>query len=135
MSTTDRQIVAVAATIFRDGKVLAMRRSASKDAGAGLWETVSGRVEPGEEPLDAVTREIAEESGLEVTIEPRPVDGYAAKRGDVPMTVIVYRADWVAGEVKRSAEHDDHAWWTPEEFARNSTLHRLAQAIVRASNL
>lgn len=128
----ERMIVAVAALIFRDGRVLAMRRSQVKDAGAGLWETVSGRVEPGEEPLAAAEREIVEETGLETRIDPRPVDAYVARRGDVPMVVIAYRAQWLAGEVRRSLEHDAHAWWTPEELAENSTLTRLVEA-VRAS--
>lgn len=125
----------MAAVVFREGRLLAMRRSADAEAGAGLWETISGRVEEDEEPLHALMREVAEESGLEVTLEPRPVDAYAARRGELPMTVIVYRADWVSGEVQRSDEHDDHVWCTPEEFAQRSTLHRLAQAVQRAANI
>lgn len=125
-------VVAVAAVIFRDGKVLAMRRAASKDAGPGLWETLSGRVEPGEQPLGALAREIDEECGLTVRIDPRPIDAYVAKRKDEPMLVIVYRGDWLGGEVRRSEEHDAHAWWTPEEFREKSTLARLADAIDRA---
>jgi 8-oxo-dGTP pyrophosphatase MutT (NUDIX family) len=132
---SDRFVVAVAAVIVEDGRVLAMRRSATKDAGAGLWETLSGRVEPGEQPLDALAREIDEECGLRVRIHPRPVDAYVARRGGAPMTVIVYRADRVAGEVRRSDEHDAHAWWTPEEFRKRSTLTRLADAIDRAMEL
>ena len=37
-------IVAVAAIVVRSGTVLAMRRAPHKDAGPGLWETLSGRV-------------------------------------------------------------------------------------------
>jgi 8-oxo-dGTP pyrophosphatase MutT (NUDIX family) len=128
-----RFVVAVVAVICREGRVLAMRRAADKDAGAGLWEALSGRVEGGEQPIDAVAREIAEECGLEVRIDPRPVDAYAARRGEEPMVVIVYRADWVAGEVRRSEEHDAHAWWTPEVFERETTLARLAEAVGRAA--
>ena len=50
------------------------RRFAAKDAGAGLWETVSGRVEADEAPLDAIAREVREETGLVVAIDPRPGD-------------------------------------------------------------
>lgn len=128
-------VVAVAAVIFKGERVLAMRRSMAKDAGAGLWETLSGRVEPGEEPLAALAREIEEECGLEVRIDARPVDAYAARRGSAPMVVLVYRAESIAGEVRRSDEHDAHAWWTPEEFRRESTLTRLADAIDRAAAL
>jgi 8-oxo-dGTP pyrophosphatase MutT (NUDIX family) len=127
-------VVAVAAVIVRaDGRVLAMRRSAHKDAGAGLWETVSGRVEADEPLEDAMLREIGEETALEVRLHPRPVDAYVARRGDRPMCVIVYRAEYVAGEVVRSPEHDAHAWWTPAELRAATTLTRLADAVDRAA--
>ena len=80
-----RFVLAVAAVIVRDDRVLAMRRSSAKDAGAGLWETVSGRVEADEAPLDAIAREVREETGLVVAIDPRPIDAYTARRGDAPM--------------------------------------------------
>jgi 8-oxo-dGTP diphosphatase len=131
----DGFVVAVAAIVVRGDRVLAMRRSPTKDAGPGLWETLSGRVEPDEVLEDAVLREIAEESGLRVRLWPRPVDAYVVRRLDRPMCVVVYRADWVNGEVVRSEEHDAHAWWTPAEFRDNSTLTRLADAIDRAMAL
>ncbi len=128
-------VVAVAAVIFRGDRVLAMRRSASKDAGAGLWETLSGRVEPDEQPLDALAREIEEECGLEVRVDDRPVDAYVARRNETPLLVLVYRAEWVSGEVRRSGEHDAHAWWTPAELRRETSLVRLADAVDRAAAL
>ena len=124
----EKLVVAVVGVVVRGGEILAMRRSTLK-VGAGLWETTSGRIEPGEEPIAAVAREIAEETGLEVRVTLRPVDTYAARRGDDPMVVIVFRADWVAGEVRRSDEHDAHRWVSPEAFAELTTLDRLAQAV------
>lgn len=125
-------IVAVTALVLREGRVLAMRRSAHRDAGAGLWETPSGRVRQGEDPLDAVRRELAEEAGLDVELEPRPFAAYPALRGTLPMVVVAYRARWRAGEVVRSDEHDAHAWWTPDEWRRGSTLTRLVAVVERA---
>jgi 8-oxo-dGTP diphosphatase len=126
-------VLAVAAVIVRpDGRVLAMRRSAHEDAGAGLWETVSGRVEPDEPLEDAMLREVREETGLEVRLQRRPVDAYVARRNDRPMCIVVYRADWIRGEVVRSNEHDAHAWWTPAELRAATTLTRLADAVDRA---
>lgn len=122
-------IVAVAAIITRDNKVLAMRRAANKDAGAGLWETLSGRVELSEEPLDAVKREIAEECGLEVRLEPRPLTTYSAQRNDKPMIVIVYRAHYLSGDVIMSDEHDDFAWLDARTFAGRSSLKKLVDAV------
>lgn len=125
------QWVAVAAVIVRGDTLLAMRRSAGRP-GAGLWETVSGRVRVGEEPLEAIEREIVEETGLTVRVSSRPVDAYPARRGDEPMTVIVYRADHVEGEVAPCDEHDAYAWLDVEAFAARTTLTRLVDAARRA---
>jgi 8-oxo-dGTP pyrophosphatase MutT (NUDIX family) len=132
---TRHYVVAVAATVFRDGRVLAMRRSATRDAGPGLWETLSGRLRLGEDPADAVAREIAEECGLRVRVRRRPVTAYQARRAGEPMVVVVYRADAEPGEVVRTAEHDAHAWLTPDEFAATSTLGPLVRAVFAAAAL
>jgi 8-oxo-dGTP pyrophosphatase MutT (NUDIX family) len=133
--TGENQIVAVAIAIFRGDRVLAMRRATGRDAGAGLWETISGRIAPGEEPLAAIEREVREECGLEVRLDPRPVEAYAARRGERPMTVIFFRGAHVSGEVVRSEEHDDHAWLTIDELAERTTLVRLVEAVRRAAAL
>lgn len=127
--TTSLYVVAVAVVIRRGGAVLAMRRARTKDAGPGLWETLSGRVEAGEEPVETAAREVREECGLEVALEARPLTAYAATRLDRPMIVLVYAADYRAGEVALSEEHDAYAWLTPDAFAARSTLTKLAQAV------
>ena len=137
LSVHGSHVVAVAALIVRAGadglpSVLAMRRASHRRAGPGLWETLSGRVEHGEEPLTAVRREIEEESGLEVCLESRPFAAYAALRRELPMIVIVYRARWLSGEVRMSAEHDDHAWLTAAAFRARSTLTKLADVVTDA---
>lgn len=106
-----------------------MRRAQTKDAGPGLWETLSGRVEAGEEPFLTAAREVREECGLEVALEARPLSAYTATRLDRPMVVIVYAADYRAGEVVLSGEHDLYAWLTPGAFAERSTLSKLAEAV------
>lgn len=128
-------VVAVAAIILRDGKVLAMRRAATKDAGAGLWETLSGRVELGEEPLEAVRREIAEECGLEVRLEVRPFTVYQAARNGEPMIVIVYRARYTSGTVVMSDEHDEFSWVDAKAFAKLSSLTQLVKAVAQALDI
>ena len=46
-------------------KVLAVQRSLDTRC-PGAWETVHGRLEPGEKPEEGAVREIREETGLEV---------------------------------------------------------------------
>ena len=128
-------VVAVAVVVFRENKVLAMRRSQQKDAGPGLWETISGRVERGEEPFQAAHREVLEETGLEVCLDPRPITAYTATRLAQPMVVIVYRAKSSISIVRRSEEHDAHEWLTPECFSERTKITQLAEAVHRASRL
>ncbi len=47
------------------GRLLLVRRG--NPPSRGLWSVPGGRVEPGESELDAVVREVAEETGLQVS--------------------------------------------------------------------
>ena len=63
---TERITPVAAAVIIRsDGRVLLAQRPSGK-AFAGYWEFPGGKLEPGENPRDALTRELAEELGLTV---------------------------------------------------------------------
>lgn len=49
-----------------EGRLLVVRRA--REPGSGRWSVPGGRVEPGETDLDAVRREVLEETGLHVTV-------------------------------------------------------------------
>lgn len=59
-------MLAVGAIVVRDGALLMVRRDGPP--AEGLWSIPGGRVEPGEAVLDAVAREVAEETGIEVEV-------------------------------------------------------------------
>lgn len=58
-------LVAAAALVDADGRVLLARRPAGK-AMAGLWEFPGGKLGPGETPERALIRELREELGIDV---------------------------------------------------------------------
>jgi 8-oxo-dGTP diphosphatase len=58
-------IVAAAALIDGDGRVLLARRPAGKPM-AGLWEFPGGKLKDGETPEEALVRELKEELGIDV---------------------------------------------------------------------
>ena len=53
-----------AALVHRDGMLLAARRATGPQE--GLWELPGGKVEPGDQPIEALRREIREELGCEL---------------------------------------------------------------------
>ena len=128
-------VFAVIAAIFRDDQVLALRRAPTSTAAPGSWEAVGGRVEDGEEPIAAMEREINEETGLRVDVDPRPIDVFTTLRGEQPMVVVFYRAAYRSGEVSISAEHSEHRWCEIEEFARLTPFARLTLAVRRAAGV
>jgi 8-oxo-dGTP diphosphatase len=63
--------LAVSVGIWRNGRVLLIRRA--RPPLAGLWTFPGGHVEPGETVRDAVLREAAEETGLEIVLLGEPL--------------------------------------------------------------
>jgi 8-oxo-dGTP pyrophosphatase MutT (NUDIX family)/heme-degrading monooxygenase HmoA len=124
---------AVSVFVFRGDRLLALRRSTRSDAAPGAWDAVSGRIQDREHPHDAAIRETREETGLAVTPDETPIVAYSARRAAAPMLVVAYRAESTGGDVTISAEHEEWAWMTVEEFGRACTFPLLVDAARRAA--
>jgi 8-oxo-dGTP diphosphatase len=62
-----KTVVVSAGVILEGGRVLLTQRKAGSHL-AGLWEFPGGKVESGEDPRDALARELFEELGILVTV-------------------------------------------------------------------
>ena len=101
----------LAAVMERDGRLLLARRPPGKRH-AGLWEFPGGKFLPGETPLEAAQRELAEELGVE-----------APALGDLLLSVpdpgspfdVEFHAVEIRGE-PAALEHEALAWVLPEEL-------------------
>lgn len=107
--------LAVSAGIFRDGKILLVRRA--REPAKGVYTFPGGRVEFGESLTEALTREIREETGLVIEIV-----GLAGYREALPprtgghghFVILPFAARWIANEVSLNDELDDARWLPPE---------------------
>jgi ADP-ribose pyrophosphatase YjhB (NUDIX family) len=127
--------LAVSAAIFRDGKILLVRRARSP--AKGFYSLPGGRVEFGETLHAAVLREVAEETALKIEI----LD-LAAWREVVPGTsggghylIMSFAARWTSGEVILNDELDDYKWLAPEALGELKTTFGLQEVILSARGL
>lgn len=129
-------ILAVSAAIFRDGKVLVVRRA--RKPALSLYTLPGGAVEIGETLLEAATREVREETALD--IEPVGLAGQrdvivrdAQNRVERHFVILCFAARWRAGELVLSEELDDARWLEPAELATLHTTDGLAEIIAAAA--
>ena len=110
----EKRIVVVGAALLRDGRLLAARRSAPPEL-AGRWELPGGKVEPGEEPEDALVRELREELGVDAEPVER-IPGEWPLRAPYVLRVWTVRPAAGSAEPKPLQDHDELRWLTPAEI-------------------
>jgi len=124
--------LAVSAAIFRDGKILLVRRARSP--AKGFYSLPGGRVEFGETLHVALHREVDEETALKIEI----VD-LAGWREVVPGTsggghylIMSFAARWASGEPVLNDEHDDFRWLAPDALGDLKVTGGLQEIIEAA---
>lgn len=106
----DRKVLrVVAAAILRDGKFLAAKRGAGKiPETAHRFEFPGGKIEPGESPECALTREISEELSTSVEVGKLLIrTSHTYETAVVELSVYLCR---LTGEEPRSREHEELRW-------------------------
>src|SRR5499433_4388144 len=130
-----RPILAVSAAIIRDGKVLIVRRA--RPPARGLYTLPGGGVEVGETLVEAVVREVREETAL--VVEPVALAGYreAIARDDDGrierhFVILPFAARWIAGEPRLNDELSEAHWMRPSELKGLATTDGLAGIVASA---
>jgi ADP-ribose pyrophosphatase YjhB (NUDIX family) len=133
-----RPFLAVSAAIFRDGKVLVVRRA--RRPALNLYTMPGGVVEIGETLFEAVMREVREETTLE--IEPVALAGHheavmrdAQGKVERHFVILCFAARWLSGEPVLNEELDDARWLVPAELAGLHTTEGLAEIVADAAKI
>jgi len=127
-----RPYIAVSAAVFRNGRLLIVRRA--QRPAAGLYTLPGGVVELGETLAEAAVREVREETGLE--IDPLGLVGHreviardASGRVERHFVILPFAARWLAGEITLNEELAEARWLLPSEVADLPTTEGLAEIV------
>jgi 8-oxo-dGTP diphosphatase len=134
-SYPERPFLAASAAIVRDGKILVVRRA--RPPANGLYTLPGGVVEIGETLMEAVAREVREETALE--IEPVALAGFretivrdADSRVERHFIILCFASRWRAGDPVLNEELSEARWLDPAELAGLPTTPGLAEIVAAA---
>ena len=125
MEYSDKIGISQKAILFGDdGKILTLRRSKTAPSRPLSWDLPGGELDFGENTKEGISREIREETGLEVqNIKVIDVISGFSDTKEFWVT-ICYSAKPTASDVVLSYEHDNFQWVTPDEFQKLETSSR-----------
>src|ERR1700689_615912 len=130
-----RPYLAVSAAIFRDGRVLIVRRA--RPPAHGLYTLPGGGVELGETLEEAIIREVREETSLDV--EPVALAGDlqaitrdAAGWVERNFVILPFAAHWISGEVALNEELAEAQWREPSALSDLKTTEGLGLIVSAA---
>ncbi|SEF88716.1 NUDIX hydrolase [Marinobacterium lutimaris] len=115
-----RPVVAVIAVVIHEGHALLVRRANPPDA--GLWGFPGGKIEPGEPLMDAVQRELYEETAVSA----RPIRVFNAvdvfdrdESGNLKShhVLVAVSCEWMKGEPLAGDDALDARWVRLDELA------------------
>lgn len=127
IAASSHQLIVAVALIERDNKILIVRR---RDPGHPQWhhrwEFPGGKIELYETPVDALKREVKEETGL--TVNSERLLGVSTYHWNTPKGIqqtfiLLYHCSDCVGEIRlNSEENDDFTWEKPEALILRSDL-------------
>jgi len=117
----ERPTCGVGAVVIDDGRLLLVQRG--RPPGEGLWAVPGGKVNFGESMIDAVKREVLEETGLHVTPGRVIWAGDSIGDGQPPAwhyCLVDFLCTFDGGELQAADDAADAAWVPLEEAGQRA---------------
>lgn len=112
----ERPVPGVGAAVVDAGRVLLVKRG--REPAKGQWAVPGGKVDLGETVVEAVRREVAEETGLVIEVKDVIWAGESIGPGSTPAwhyVLVDFLGRPAGGELSPRDDADDVGWFTAEE--------------------
>src|SRR4051812_36294610 len=110
-----------------DGRLLLVRRG--RPPAVGAWTVPGGRCEPGEDPVEACVREVAEETGLVVRVTSWVGRVERVAPGGGTFVIDDYACALVGGVLRAGDDAADAGWFAADELATLALVPGLLEAL------
>lgn len=127
---TDFFVAAQKAVIREGDRYLILKRSTRCNVYPGHWDFPGGRLEIGEDVLEALKREVLEETGFKVRVV-KPVFTFQEVVNKRPVFYVVYSCEKISGDFKISDEHTEHRWATKEEILKLDKVENFLRTFLK----
>lgn len=114
--------ITVKGIVIYEGKTLILKRVRPSSDGLGYWELPGGGLEYGEDPHQALVRELKEETGLDIEII-KLVYTFTAIRPHYQTVGIGFLCIPTNDQVKISFEHTDYKFVDEDELEKTLDPH------------
>jgi len=131
----ERPFVGVGVVVLRGDRVLLVQRG--KAPNKGQWSIPGGKQRLGETVMEAVHRELLEETGV-IIEQPALLDVVDIIVPDgigkilYHYTLVDYQAEWLSGECRSGDDADAVKWFTFEELNSLGLLEITREVILKA---
>ncbi len=131
----ERPFVGVGVVVLRGDKVLLVQRV--KAPNKGQWSIPGGKQRLGETVIQAVHRELLEETGVNIE-KPTLLDVVDVivpdDKGKIQYhyTLLEYKAEWLSGECRSGDDAGDIKWVTLDELSSLRLLEITKEIILKA---
>lgn len=118
------------ALVFKEDKMLVLKRSKGSSFAEGLWDIPGGKLVLGESLEESLLREIYEETKINIKIEKTiSASSSVIVDNNKQYITIVYLCEYLNGDVKLNNEHNEYKWIRLDEIDENNTLYYALEAI------
>ncbi|WP_187118673.1 GNAT family N-acetyltransferase [Risungbinella massiliensis] len=104
-----KQIILVRGVLIQKGKLLLIQRAEQERSFPGHYELPGGKVDAGEDPVEALEREFWEETGIQIQVG-TPIQTLKKSSQDHHLIEIVYHVSADHTTVTLSEDHQDVRW-------------------------